>query len=174
MTNPSKSLTILIAFTPLGLIGIDKLYVANYTGNYYIFWLQFVMFILSLFRFMDNDNLSRLGRAFYILNGLFRYLSLFSLITTVIGPNIGGDELEPYLYTNVTWSEEKGDWLLEAISWILGIASICLFFTDFFVICRSWKNDRNKAIAKFQRSKQQNIKDENIPDYAKDLIKKYG
>jgi hypothetical protein len=179
MTNPSKSLTIFLAFTPLGLLGIDKLYVALFTGNYTVFCVQFVMFILSLLRFIDNDYLSRFGRAFDLLNGLFRYLSLFTLIGTVIFPDIGAEELETYLYPNVTWNEIKGDGLLEAVCWILGVASCCLFVTDFFLLCRSWKNDRNKAQAKKKQNENQNgnqngINTDEMSDVQKELFKTYG
>jgi hypothetical protein len=175
MTNPSKSLTIFLAFTPLGLLGIDKLYVALFTRDYSVFCIQFIMFILSLFRFMDSDKLNRFGRAVDLLNGLFRYLSLFSLIGTELFPNIGAEELEKYLYPNVTWNEQKGDGVVEAVCWILGVASICLLFTDFLLICRSWASDNAKYQAKQKEKLAKNgINTDEMSDVQKELFKKYG
>jgi hypothetical protein len=173
MTKPSKKITIFLAFTPLGLLGIDKLYAATYTGNYNMFYLQFFMFFISLFRFFENDSLSRLGRAVDVLNGLFRYLSLFSLICTEIVPDIGAEELEKYLYPNVTWAETEYDWFLEAIAWVIGVASICLFFTDFILICRSWKSKREEKLNDLSKQKQSNQNAE-VPPGFEDLDKKYN
>jgi hypothetical protein len=121
--QPRKHWTIFLSFT-LGMIGLDKFYAGEggeWTYPSYLLYVQIIFFIFSKIG-------GKFGRVFSILNNMIRYLSIMSLVCTIIYPNEGGEELVKLLYPDVKW-EPSNEWDVAA-AWIFGSATLLFILKD--------------------------------------------